>query len=128
MSLTREQIVGALRNIVGEDRVVTDEQVLKESSVDRFRRFEAYHGVFSLPLPAAVLYVNSTQDVAAVIKFANANKVNVVPRTGHSATEGGLETALENSIVVDGSNMNRIIDIDTYNMRQPYNSALLFKN
>ena len=39
-----------------------------------------------------------------------------VPRTGHSATEGGLETADENSIVVDGSRMNRIIKIDPYNM------------
>ncbi|MDX2448017.1 MAG: hypothetical protein QNK29_12580, partial [Desulfobacterales bacterium] len=64
MSLKREEIVEALRKVVGEDRVVTDEQVLKESSVDRFRRFEAYHGVYSLPLPAAVVNVNSTKDVA----------------------------------------------------------------
>ena len=117
MSLKREEIVEALRKVVGEDLVVTDEQVLKESSVDRFRRFEAYHGIYSIPLPAAVVYVNSTQDVAAVIKFANENRVNVVPRTGHSATEGGLETVVENSIVVDGSGMNQIIDIDTYNMQ-----------
>jgi len=117
MSLKREEIVESLRKLVGKDRVVTDEQVLKESSVDRFRRFEAYHGVYRLPLPAAVVYVKSTQDVAAVIKFANENKVNVVPRTGHSATEGGLETVLENSIVVDGSGMNQIIDIDICNMQ-----------
>ena len=117
MPLKREQIVEALIEIVGEDDVVTDEQVLKESSVDRFRRFEAYHGVYQLPLPAAVVYVNSTQDVANVIKLANKNRINVVPRTGHSATEGGLETALKNSIVVDGSHMNQIIDIDTYNMQ-----------
>jgi len=42
-----------------------------------------------------------------VLRFANENRINVVPRTGHSATEGGLETAVENSIVVDGSRMNR---------------------
>ena len=45
MSLNREQIVAALKNIVAEDQVVTDEQVLKDSSIDRFRRFEAFHGV-----------------------------------------------------------------------------------
>ena len=65
MSLKREQIAEALKKIVGEDHVVTDEQVLKESSVDRFRRFEAYHGVYRLPLPAAVVNVNSADDVAA---------------------------------------------------------------
>jgi len=117
MSLKREQIVSALIEILGEAGVVTDPQVLKESSVDRFRRFEAYHGVYTVPLPAAVVYVNSTREVAAVIKFANENRVNVVPRTGHSATEGGLETVVENSIVVDGSGMNQIMDIDTYNMQ-----------
>jgi alkyldihydroxyacetonephosphate synthase len=117
MALSREQIVKELRKIVGADRVVTDEQVLKESSVDRFRRFEAYHGVFRMPFPAAVVNVKNTEDVAAVIQFANDNGINVVPRTGHSATEGGLETALQNSIVVDGSGMNKIINIDTYNMQ-----------
>ena len=117
MALKREQIVEDLIRIVGADQVVVEEQVLKESSVDRFRRFEAYHGVFRMPFPAAIVNVNSTEDVAAVIKFANENMINVVPRTGHSATEGGLETALENSIVVDGSGMNKIINIDTYNMQ-----------
>jgi len=117
MALSREQIVEELIKIVGEDRVVTDEQVLKESSVDRFRRFEAYHGVFRMPFPAAVVNVQNTEEVEGVIRFANDNGVNVVPRTGHSATEGGLETALQNSIVVDGSGMNKIVNIDTYNMQ-----------
>lgn len=117
MALTREQIVAELKNRVQADQVITDEEVLRESSVDRFRRFEAYHGVFRMPLPVAVVNVYSTEDVATVMQFANQNRINVVPRTGHSATEGGLETALENSIVIDGSGMNSIIDIDTYNMQ-----------
>lgn len=117
MPLTREQIVEKMIALLGTDQVITDEQVLKESSVDRFRRFEELHGVFTQPIPAAVVYVHSTEEVAAVLKFANENCINVVPRTGHSATEGGLETAAENSIVVDGSNMNKIIKIDPYNMQ-----------
>jgi len=117
MSLTREQIVEKLVELVSEDQVITDTEVLKESSVDRFRRFEAFHGVFQLPSPAAVVNVRSTKEVAAVLTFANANKVNVVPRTGHSATEGGLETVLENSIVIDGSGMNKIVSIDIENMQ-----------
>ncbi|MEI8199885.1 MAG: FAD-binding oxidoreductase [Eubacteriales bacterium] len=116
MSLSREQIVEELEKILGAENVITDEQVLKESSVDRFRRYEELNGVFMLPIPAAVVYVNSAREVSDVLKLANEHKINVVPRTGHSATEGGLETALENSIVVDGSRMNKIINIDTYNM------------
>ena len=117
MTLNREQIVEKLVELVGKDQVVIDAEVLKESSVDRFRRFEAFHGVFSLPSPAAVVNVHSTDEVAAVLTFANANQVNVVPRTGHTATEGGLETILENSIVIDGSGMNKIVSIDIENMQ-----------
>jgi len=117
MSLTREQIIKQLSAIVGADQLNTDEQTLKDSSVDRFRRYEAYHGIYTQPMPAAIVMANSTEQVARVIDFANTNGLNVVPRTGGSATEGGLETALENSIVLDGSAMNEIVEIDTYNMQ-----------
>jgi len=117
MSLAKAEIVEQLIKILGEDQVVTDEEVLKRSSVDRFRRFEEIHGVFNGPFPAAVVYVHSAAEAAEVLKFANKHGLNVVPRTGQTATEGGLETAVENSIVLDGSRMNQIINIDTYNMQ-----------
>src|SRR5262249_20485785 len=42
--------------------------------------------------------------------------VNVVPRTGGTATEGGLETVVEDSLVVDGSRMNAILSVDPADM------------
>ncbi|MEN8243762.1 MAG: FAD-binding oxidoreductase [Thermodesulfobacteriota bacterium] len=117
MTLNREEIVEKLAELVNEDQIITDAEVLKESSVDRFRRFEAFHGVYSLPSPAAVVNVCSTEEVAAVLTFANTHHINVVPRTGHTATEGGLETILENTIVIDGSAMNKIVSIDIENMQ-----------
>lgn len=115
-SLTREEIVSAYVNLLGSDKVITDEQTLKENSVDRYYKVENIFGVYSLPLPAAVVKPGTPQEVAAVLKFANDNLINVVPKTGGSATEGGLETVVENSIVVDGSSMNQILNIDTENM------------
>lgn len=117
MALLREEIVHRLEQIVGAEKVVTDEQVLKESSIDRFRKFQDVCGVYVLPIPAAIVMASSTQDVSNVLKFASENRINVVPRTGRSGIEGGLETAVENSIVLDGSNMNKVLDIDTYNMQ-----------
>ena len=57
MSLSRETIVENLVNIVGKDQVITDEKVLKESSVDRYRKFEQCHQVYTRPIPAAVVYL-----------------------------------------------------------------------
>ena len=59
----------------------------------------------------------STDDVAKVLAFADANGVNVVARTGGTATEGGLEIHDDRSIVVDGSGLDQIVKIDAYNMQ-----------
>ena len=117
MSLNRETIVRDLKEIMGTERVITDEQVLKENSHDRYRKYETLFGVYSLPLPAAVVKLQETDQVSKVLAYLNENQINCVPKTGGSATEGGLETIVENSVVLDGSDMNRIISIDPVNMQ-----------
>jgi alkyldihydroxyacetonephosphate synthase len=117
MNLSREAIVEGLREILGAEHVVTDEQVLRERSIDNFRKLENIFGRYTMPPPAAVAMARSTQDVAEVLAFAERHGINVVPRTGGTATEGGLETVVSDSIVLDGSGMDRILSIDAYDMQ-----------
>lgn len=112
MNLVREKIQRDLTLIVPKDRVLTDEQVLKENSHDRYRKYETLMGIYNLPLPAAVVKAQSTKEVVEVLKYCNEHCINVVPKTGGSATEGGLETIVENSIVLDGTLMDKIIEIN----------------
>lgn len=114
--LTREAIVSGLIDILGPERVVTDPDVLKESSIDRYRKVQSVFGIYELPFPAAVVRPGDAVQVSRVLQFADQNRINCVPRTGGSATEGGLETIVENSIVIDGSDMNRIVRIDPMSM------------
>jgi alkyldihydroxyacetonephosphate synthase len=117
MALSRSAIVAALERILGAENVVTDEQELRRSSIDRLHLYEDVHDVFTQPVPAAVAMARSTQHVADVLRFANEHRINVVPRTGRTATEGGLQTRVPDSIVLDGSGMNRILKLDPYNMQ-----------
>jgi alkyldihydroxyacetonephosphate synthase len=117
MSLTREAIAEGLRGIVGPDAVVTDDRVLIESSVDNFRKLQNIFDVHVMPVPAAVVLPADAHQVAAVLAWANENAVNIIPKTGGTATEGGLESAVPDSVIVDGSAMNRIVEIDPYNMQ-----------
>ena len=115
--LSRDEIVDRLRQLLGDEAVVTDDDVLRRSSVDNFRKLEAIFGAYTRPVPAAVARPRSTAEVAAVLAFADAHGVNVIPRTGGTATEGGLESVVADSIVVDGSAMDRILDVDAYDMQ-----------
>src|SRR3984885_11560606 len=117
--LNRQSIVEAMTELLGAPAVQTDDEQLKAASVDRFKKYTAVHGIYDGPIPAAIVYPSSTADVAAVLRFAADNLVNVVPRTGGTATEGGLETVVDDSLVVDGSRMNAILDNDPVNMMVP---------
>ena len=59
-SLTRDKLVERLTDLLGPDCVVTDEQALREASVDRFKKFTAVHGIFDGPVPAAIATVPIT--------------------------------------------------------------------
>ncbi|MCX4597023.1 FAD-binding oxidoreductase [Streptomyces sp. NBC_01549] len=115
--LSRDEIVARLRELVDASRVVTDEEQLRLASVDRFKKYQSVHGIFDGPIPAAIVEATSTQDVAAVLAFADEHRINVVARTGRTGTEGGLETVVEDTIVLDGSGLDRIVSIDAENMQ-----------
>jgi alkyldihydroxyacetonephosphate synthase len=111
-----QAIVAAMTELLGPGAVETGAEQLKEASVDRFKKYTSVHGIYDGPIPAAIVYPESTAEVAAVLRFAEENLVNVVPRTGRTATEGGLETVVDDSLVVDGSRMDAILSIDPVNM------------
>jgi FAD/FMN-containing dehydrogenase len=115
-ALNRESIVAAMTELLGRRAVETGTEHLKQASVDRFKKYTSVHGIYDGPIPAAIVYPESAPDVAAVLRFAQANLVNVVPRTGGTATEGGLETVVQDSLVVDGSRMNAILSVDPVDM------------
>jgi alkyldihydroxyacetonephosphate synthase len=114
--LSRDEIRKGLTQLLSDTQVRVDEELLRASSVDRFKKYQAVNGLFAGPIPAAVVEVTSAGEVAKVLRFANEHRINVVPRTGVTSTEGGLETIVEDTIVLDGSPMNQIIRIDPVNM------------
>ena len=72
MSLTREAIVEQLQQILGDEQVLTDAQLLRERSIDNFRKLQNIFGVYTMPAPTAVAMVRSTEEVAKVLAFADA--------------------------------------------------------
>ncbi|PVE78805.1 FAD-binding oxidoreductase [Microbacterium testaceum] len=114
--LTRSDIAARLTDLLGAEAVDTREAELRDASVDRFKKYSAVHGIFDGPFPAAIVYPRSTDEVSRVLRFADDNRIAVVPRTGRTATEGGLETVIADTIVLDGSRMDGILNVDTVDM------------
>jgi alkyldihydroxyacetonephosphate synthase len=100
-----------LRAVLG-DRVQISEAARAAKSHDfwllDFQR--RLHGG-SAPLPACVVAVESGDDVAAVLRYATAHDVSVVPYGAGSGVCGGAR-ASEGVIVLDMRALNRIVDIN----------------
>ena len=101
-----KRILDELKKIVGADNVATDRQDLICYGYD------ATQMEF---LPDAVVHPGSVDEVAAVLKLANAEKFPVFPRGAGSGFTGGA-LPKGGGIVLVVTRLNRILRIDTENL------------
>ena len=66
---------------------------------------------FAVPPPAAVVFAESTQDVADAVKLAAQYAVPVIPFGAGSSLEGHL-LAVQGGISIDVSRMNQVLSVD----------------
>ena len=66
---------------------------------------------FDVPPPAAVVFAQSTQDVADTVRLASEHEVPVIPYGAGSSLEGHL-LAVQGGISLDVSRMNQVLSID----------------
>ena len=114
---TKEELIRDLQNMLEASQINLDADDLYEASADRYKKYAKAKKVLKVPVPAAIVYPYNAEEVKKILMYCNENGVNVIPRSGNTATEGGLENWKELAVVVDAKNLNKIIKIDTYNMQ-----------
>ncbi len=99
----RAAIVADLRALLAEDAVIAEPDLLKPYETDGLSAYRQP--------PLAVVLPETTEQVAAVLRFLHKNGVRVVPRGAGTSLSGGA-LPLEDAVVVGMMRMNRILDID----------------
>jgi D-lactate dehydrogenase (cytochrome) len=66
---------------------------------------------FDVPPPEVVVFCESTEDVAAVVKLADEHAVPVIPYGAGSSLEGHL-LAVQGGVSIDLSRMNRVLSVE----------------
>lgn len=89
-------------------RIVTDLKNLKHCSHDEAQGLEPV-------LPVGVIQPGSTLEVQAIARYAAQNQIALTPRGAGSGKAGGCVPA-QNSLVIDFSKMNQILEISAENL------------
>ena len=74
----------------------------------------SYDASMNVHRPEAVVWPESTEQVAEIVKFANEHKVPVVPR-GAGTSLSGATVPIKGGLVIDLSRMNRILEMSIQN-------------
>lgn len=115
--MNKDDILQNAGKIVSSGRIDIDYENLYDAAADRYKKYAKAKKVLDVPMPLAIVYPDNKEEVKSLLQFCNDNDINVIPRSGKTATEGGLENWKEKTLVIDGSRMNKVIKIDPYNMQ-----------
>lgn len=121
-------VLELVSRILPASQINTDEDDLYDASADRYKKYAKARKVLDVPKPVAIVYPRTTAEVAQVLAMCNEHGINVIPRAGQTATEGGLENWKEDTLVVDGRDLNRILQIDEYNMQATVEAGVTLQN
>lgn len=115
--MNKTDIVKGLTGLLGEKKVLADEGSILEATKDYigFRIYQRVEKKYFLPRAACVVRPESAEDVSKTLRFLNDNKLDAVPKSGGSSVTQSIEP-VEGAVVIDGSAMSGIIDLNEENM------------
>lgn len=103
LSFFSESSLAELRNIVGASNVLW-----RKADLQTYE----YDGYLQRCLPDAVVFVESTEEVASVARLAQRDKIPFVPRGRATGLTGG-SVPVNGGLVIELARMNRVLETDT---------------
>ncbi|SVA60809.1 uncharacterized protein METZ01_LOCUS113663 [marine metagenome] len=106
--MSGKDLINELRDIVGADAVIADEQELLVYECDAY--------TLQKNLPTAVVLPATTEEVVAVVKLCKRLQLPIIPR-GAGTSLSGAVLAVDGGVMIALTRMNRILNVDVRNRR-----------
>ena len=103
--MTPEAVIETLKTLVEPDKVRTDPESLNTWGKDWTKHFE--------PAPLAIVFPKTVEQVQAIVRFANEQKLALVPSGGRTGLSAAA-VAANGEIVVSFDYMNKIVEFNEF--------------
>ena len=109
MAKEKDNLIQKLTQICGSKNVIEDPELLKDYSEDL--------GFLKGKIPKLLIRASKTKQIIQILKLANLSKLSLVPVSSSSKLKhhGDTIPRKENSIIIDLTEMNKILSIDKKN-------------
>lgn len=106
--MKRDALIRSLAEVVGSEYVISDPTELRVYETDGLTIYKATPEIVVLPV--------TTEEVAAVVRVCNGERIPFVPRGAGTGLSGGA-LAVEGGVVIGLNRMQRILEVDYGNQR-----------
>ncbi|CAI8925411.1 D-2-hydroxyglutarate dehydrogenase [Pseudomonas chlororaphis] len=103
LSMTNPALIDELKTLVEAGKVLTDADSLNAYGKDWTKHFA--------PAPSAIVFPKTIEQVQAIVRWANRNKVALVPSGGRTGLSAAA-VAANGEVVVSFDYMNQILDLN----------------
>jgi len=114
-----DQLIQQLRKILGSDRVLCEPDELLVFECDGLPQHKL--------LPRAVVFPDSTEDVAEIVRILSINKIPFTARGAGTGVSGGA-LAKDQGVIIELARMRRLLKIDTENRIAVVETGLINSN
>lgn len=127
--MNKDNIIKDLKSILNEEQVFTDNSTIAQKSVDLYAlRLYQKHVGWKPTLASCVVKPKNTEEVSKVLKYLNKNNIPTIPYGGGSGVLAGAETRDEKTVVIDLSDMNKILDFNEKNLTVTAQTGVFLKD
>ena len=111
--------ISAIKDLLGPE-LVNDQAINEDYSHDEMT-------IYGTKMPDLVVTPRCTEDVAKLLKYANDNRLAIIPRGAGTGLCGGC-VAINGGILIDMTRMDKILEIDKKTMTATFEPGVILMN
>lgn len=127
--MEKQQLLEHLYELFGKQNVLVDDSTRHQKAVDLYalRLYQKHFG-WEPTLPVAVVQPENAEDIARVLKLCNENNIPVIPYGGGSGVLAGAETVRDDTLVIDLTKLDKILDLNDENLTVTCEAGVYIKD
>lgn len=115
--MEKERLLESLYEILDKESVLEDDSTRSQKATDLYalRLFQKHVG-WEPTLPSVVVQPKNVEEISKLLKLCNENNVPVIPYGGGSGVLAGAETIREDTLVIDLTKLDKVLDLSDENL------------